>query len=104
MRDGQAVDAVQARGVECCADWKPQCDKINGYIVLDYVRSGVQYSGIPFRFCPWCGTKRPEEPVAVLPPSQPVISPAEERLKHFTQQELDDAAGELGDANEGRRP
>ncbi len=45
--------------VDCCADWKPQLDILNGFITLQAVRSGNPeiYSGIPFRFCPWCGAK-----------------------------------------------
>jgi hypothetical protein len=45
---------------ECCPDWKPQCEKVNGPIVMSFIRTGNQYDGLPFRFCPWCGTKRPE--------------------------------------------
>lgn len=46
---------------ECCPDWKPQTDILNGPIVLQTVRSDFkyQYPGKPIAYCPWCGKKRP---------------------------------------------
>ena len=43
---------------ECCEDWKPNIDKINGFIQTAAARANNFniYTGIPFRFCPWCGT------------------------------------------------
>ena len=55
---------------DCCPDWGPNCAKINGPIILHSIRTGFLYAGIAFRFCPWCGTKRPDanpEAVAVAP-------------------------------------
>lgn len=52
---------------ECCEDWKPNLDKINGFILTAAARSGNFniYTGKPFVFCPWCGQKRQENaPVA----------------------------------------
>ncbi len=50
-------------GFDCCPDWKPQCDLVNGPIINQTLRSGGRYTytGIPFRFCPWCGAKRIRE-------------------------------------------
>lgn len=56
---------------ECCPDWKPQSDKINGFIIFQSTRAGRDlYDGIPYRFCPWCGTPRPKkaETIAVAAP------------------------------------
>lgn len=56
---------------ECCADWKPQCEQVNGPIMLQAVRSGVDfYKGKPFQFCPWCGASRttPIAASAAAPP------------------------------------
>lgn len=56
---------VRKAGDECCADWKPQCEHLNGPIILQSVRSGgrYQYGGKPFLFCPWCGERRPSNNV-----------------------------------------
>lgn len=45
---------------ECCPDWKPQTDFLNGPIVIQTVRSGFtwKYPGKQFNYCPWCGRKR----------------------------------------------
>lgn len=55
------VGPAFVRPHECCSDWKPQSDLINGPIILQSVRSGgrFRYQGKPFAYCPWCGTKRP---------------------------------------------
>ena len=39
-----------------CLDWKPNIDKINGYINLGAVH-GVEYDGKTFAYCPWCGLR-----------------------------------------------
>lgn len=40
----------------CCADWEPGIEKLNGPIILQSLRAGKDlYTGVPFRFCPWCG-------------------------------------------------
>lgn len=46
---------------ECCSYWKNETEILNGPIILQTVRTGgrYQYPGTPFKFCPWCGTKRP---------------------------------------------
>ena len=50
--------------ISCCADWEPQMKIVNGYIVFQSVRAGVdtflQQGGKPFVFCPWCGRNRAE--------------------------------------------
>lgn len=40
-----------------CVEWRENLPKINGPIMLQSARSGgaYQHSGVPFRFCPWCG-------------------------------------------------
>ncbi len=43
---------------ECCELWKKGIDIINRYIEIQFVRTGKQYSGIPFYYCPWCGKSR----------------------------------------------
>ena len=48
--------------LDCCPDWPVQIEKVNGPIVLQSLRAGRDlYDGIPFRYCPWCGKKRPEQ-------------------------------------------
>jgi hypothetical protein len=46
-----------------CKEWEPGIDKINAYISLQFARSGgaTQYTGKPFEYCPWCGTKLIDE-------------------------------------------
>lgn len=61
MTDGNGNGEIGSVNVEeCCADWKPQTDLVNGPITLQSARSGgrYQYTGIPFRYCPWCGKSR----------------------------------------------
>lgn len=46
---------------DCCLEWKPNLEKINGYIIHHFARTGEDnYSGKPFKYCPWCGKKRDE--------------------------------------------
>ena len=40
-----------------CIDWVENLPKINAQIELQFIRSGVQYDGLPFRYCPWCGQR-----------------------------------------------
>lgn len=45
--------------VRCeCPDWAPNIEKLNAPITLAVIRTGggYQYTGAPFRYCPWCGT------------------------------------------------
>lgn len=53
--------------LECCADWRPQMDVLNGYIVTHSLRVGhdtyPERGGKTFLFCPWCGVKRNERSV-----------------------------------------
>lgn len=41
-----------------CAEWAPNIAKVNGPMITMALRRGstVAYDGVPFRFCPWCGT------------------------------------------------
>ena len=45
---------------DCCDEWNKNIDKVNGPIMLQTARSGggYQYDGVPFKFCPWCGTPK----------------------------------------------
>lgn len=46
---------------ECCADWKPQTEKINGPIVFQQMRGGYRLGPDYFKHwevCPWCGKSR----------------------------------------------
>lgn len=39
-----------------CKDWQENIDKVNGPMILQAVRSGGKgYSGVTFKYCPWCG-------------------------------------------------
>ena len=38
-----------------CKDWKPEVDKINGYITMSVIHGMNQYDGKLFVYCPWCG-------------------------------------------------
>jgi hypothetical protein len=43
---------------ECsCADWLENLPKVNAPIMLQAARNPHHggYTGMPFRFCPWCG-------------------------------------------------
>ena len=44
----------------CCKDWEENLPKINAPIELQFIRTGVQYTGKPFVYCPWCGIARTE--------------------------------------------
>lgn len=45
----------------CCPEWEPGIETLNAPIILQSVRAGRDlYTGVPFRFCPWCGTPRPD--------------------------------------------
>lgn len=48
----------------CCTDWELQIQIVNGYIVFQSAREGVdtfrRRGGKPFLFCPWCGRNRAE--------------------------------------------
>lgn len=47
---------------DCCDDWEPGIKALDEPIVLQAIRSGVDfYKGKPFLFCPWCGKKREKE-------------------------------------------
>lgn len=47
---------------ECsCKDWKPNVEKINSYINTAWARTGQEYTGKPFVYCPWCGKKLNEK-------------------------------------------
>jgi len=47
-----------------CVDWPVQIELINAPIILQSLRAGKDlYTGVPFRYCPWCGKKRPNEEV-----------------------------------------
>ena len=57
-----AVPIGSGAVLDCCPDWPVQIEKVNGPIVLQSLRAGLDlYDGIPFRYCPWCGKKRPEQ-------------------------------------------
>ena len=47
---------------ECCADWIVNIQKVEAPMIFQSVRSGgrYQYDGVKFRYCPWCGKKRPQ--------------------------------------------
>jgi hypothetical protein len=56
------VPIVSSAVLDCCPDWPVQIEKVNGPIVLQSLRAGRDlYDGIPFRYCPWCGRKRPDK-------------------------------------------
>lgn len=56
------IDFNGAEDKHCCADFVPQTAEIDSFIVGASVRAGINlFGGIPFRFCPWCGTPRPPE-------------------------------------------
>lgn len=39
-----------------CDDWKPEIDKINGFIVVASIRASQDlYDGKLMVYCPWCG-------------------------------------------------
>lgn len=40
-----------------CAEWEPNVSKINSVLSLHTVRTGWQYDGVRFKFCPWCGSE-----------------------------------------------
>ena len=64
MNENEAsTPTVSSAVLDCCADWQPQTELVNGPIIMQTLRSGgaYQYPGIPFRYCPWCGKKRPEQ-------------------------------------------
>ena len=43
---------------ECCKYYQEGIDKLNAPIVVASARAGKDlYSGKPFNYCPWCGTK-----------------------------------------------
>jgi hypothetical protein len=46
---------------QCCPDWKPNIEKLEGPIMMQAARSGFmwQYDGLQFRYCHWCGQPRP---------------------------------------------
>jgi hypothetical protein len=43
-----------------CPEWEPNIVKVNAPLQLAFARNPVaanQYRGIPFRYCPWCGSQ-----------------------------------------------
>lgn len=42
----------------CCDEWEQNIRKIDNFITLQFVRTGTQYDGVPFKYCPWCGKER----------------------------------------------
>jgi hypothetical protein len=74
-----------AEPAACCEDWEDNIDKINAPFLLQAARTGNpnQYTGVQFRYCPWCSKPRPQEApknqggnqssqTEQLPPSVPV--------------------------------
>ena len=52
-----------------CEAWKENTPKINGAIAVA-ANHGIPYDGLPYIYCPWCGTKiLGPGGVAVEPPS-----------------------------------
>lgn len=51
-----------------CADWSNSIELVNGPIVREALRTGIDRYKFakPFIFCPWCGT--------LLPPTETVKS------------------------------
>lgn len=44
---------------DCCAEWTANITKVNAPFLLAAARNpGLEYDGVPFRFCPWCGKIR----------------------------------------------
>jgi len=57
--------------VKCtCADWEPGISKINGYIDVGRIHSMGDYTGKPFKYCPWCGKHLRREVIKI--PAKPV--------------------------------
>jgi hypothetical protein len=45
-----------------CKDWKENIDKIHAPFLLTWARSGSEYEGKIWDFCPWCGEELINEP------------------------------------------
>lgn len=47
-----------------CAEWAPNIAKVNAPLQLAVARNpntAPMYLGVPFRYCPWCGSFLNEE-------------------------------------------
>ena len=83
---------------DCCADFNPGMEAINGPIVLQSIRSGgkYQYPFKPIVFCPWCGKKINRETAesTISSPVKP-ISPKEAKAKYTVPDFVIEAVNDL---------
>jgi hypothetical protein len=43
--------------ISCCDAFASGMREIDSYIALEAVRTGQEYTGGKFKYCPWCGSK-----------------------------------------------
>lgn len=45
-----------------CKEWQENISKVDAPVILQAIRSGtIGYTGLCFKYCPWCGTTLIEE-------------------------------------------